>query len=160
MYSTHRAANAVGAFVGPLVAGLLAYPVRVAVAVRGVRRADARVRASRPPAPRTGARALGAAAEGRHADVVMTEETAAVVRRELAHGAAVPTPAAAVGVAPVPRRRLVGFVALGALLYEQEFDLDERARGRRAAIAEPFQLVGLVVGAGSRRAGTPPTSPA
>ncbi|MBI5090413.1 MAG: ATP-binding cassette domain-containing protein, partial [Actinobacteria bacterium] len=40
-----------------------------------------------------------------------------------------------------------GFVSLASLLYEQEFGLDERARGVASAIAEPFQLVGLVVGA-------------
>ena len=39
---------------------------------------------------------------------------------------------------------LIGFVALASLLYEQEFGLDERARGIASAIAEPFQLVGLV----------------
>jgi hypothetical protein len=42
---------------------------------------------------------------------------------------------------------LIGFVALAALLYEQKFGLDERPRGVAAAIAEPFALVGLVVGA-------------
>ena len=31
-------------------------------------------------------------------------------------------------------------------MYEQEFGLDERARGVASAIAEPFQLVGLVLG--------------
>jgi branched-chain amino acid transport system ATP-binding protein len=41
----------------------------------------------------------------------------------------------------------IGFVTLASLLYEQEFGLDERARGIAAAISEPFQLVGLVVGA-------------
>jgi hypothetical protein len=42
---------------------------------------------------------------------------------------------------------LIGFVTLASLLYEQEFGMDERARGVAAAVAEPFQLVGLVVGA-------------
>jgi ABC-type branched-subunit amino acid transport system ATPase component len=42
---------------------------------------------------------------------------------------------------------LIGFVTLASLLYDQEFGLDERARGVAAAIAEPFQLVGLVLGA-------------
>ena len=42
---------------------------------------------------------------------------------------------------------LIGFVTLAALLYEQKFDLDERARGVAAAVAEPFALVGLVIGA-------------
>jgi ABC-type multidrug transport system fused ATPase/permease subunit len=42
---------------------------------------------------------------------------------------------------------LIGFVSLASLLYEQEFGLDERARGVAAAISEPFAIVGLVVGA-------------
>jgi branched-chain amino acid transport system ATP-binding protein len=42
---------------------------------------------------------------------------------------------------------LIGFVTLASLLYEQKFDLDERARGVAAAVAEPFALVGLVIGA-------------
>ena len=41
---------------------------------------------------------------------------------------------------------LIGFVTLASLLYEQEFGLDDRARGIASAIAEPFQLVGLVLG--------------
>ena len=41
---------------------------------------------------------------------------------------------------------LIGFVVLASLMYEDQFNLDERARGVAAAIAEPFQLVGLVVG--------------
>ena len=32
-------------------------------------------------------------------------------------------------------------------MYEEEFDLDERARGFAAAAVEPVQLVGLIVGA-------------
>ncbi|HEU4841631.1 MAG TPA: ATP-binding cassette domain-containing protein [Ilumatobacteraceae bacterium] len=51
---------------------------------------------------------------------------------------------------------LVGFVVLGSLLYEQEFGLGDRGRGVAAAIAEPFQLVGLIYGAriATRRFGT------
>ena len=48
---------------------------------------------------------------------------------------------------------LIGFVTLASLLYEQKFDLDERARGVAAAVSEPFQLVGLV----DRRAHRDPT---
>ena len=42
---------------------------------------------------------------------------------------------------------LIGFGALASLLYDQKFGLDERGRGVAAAIAEPFAVVGLVVGA-------------
>ena len=88
--------------VGGRPAGL---PVRVAAAVHRVRRADAGPRGLRPPAPRTGARALGAGGDGRRRRRRDDRGDAAVVRRELAHRAADPDPAAAVGVAPLPRRQ-------------------------------------------------------
>ncbi len=105
VYSTHRAANAVGAFVGPLVAGLLAYqfgwrlPFVVFVFPTLVF-AFLALRLREPVRGRWEREAMGATA-----DVVMTEETAAVVRRELAHRAADPDAAAGVGVTPVPRRQ-------------------------------------------------------
>ena len=105
VYSTHRAANAVGAFVGPLVAGLLAFRFgwRLPFIVFVVPTLDLRL--LRPPAPRTGARALGAGGDGRRRRRRDDRGDAAVVRRELAHRAADPDPAAAVGVAPLPRRQ-------------------------------------------------------
>ena len=42
---------------------------------------------------------------------------------------------------------LVGFSVLASLLYEQVYDLDERARGIIAACVEPAQLLGLIIGA-------------
>ena len=53
---------------------------------------------------------------------------------------------------------LIGFVSLAVLLYEEVFDLDERARGFVAAAVEPVQLVGLIVGAriATRAAGRGP----
>ncbi|HEV3367121.1 MAG TPA: MFS transporter [Acidimicrobiales bacterium] len=47
---------------------------------------------------------------------------------------------------------LVGFAALASILYQQKFGLDVVERGWVAAIAEPAQLIGLAVGArvGSR----------
>jgi ABC-type branched-subunit amino acid transport system ATPase component len=42
---------------------------------------------------------------------------------------------------------LIGFVSLAALFYEQEFGLNEVARGSVAACVEPLQLVGLIIGA-------------
>ncbi len=42
---------------------------------------------------------------------------------------------------------LIGFVSLASLLYQQQFGLDERARGFVAAAVEPAQLLGLIVGA-------------
>ncbi|MBA2625311.1 MAG: ATP-binding cassette domain-containing protein, partial [Acidimicrobiia bacterium] len=42
---------------------------------------------------------------------------------------------------------LVGYVSLAGLMYDEVFGLDERARGFVAASVEPFQLLGLVLGA-------------
>ena len=47
---------------------------------------------------------------------------------------------------PVPRDGLGRVHALGSLVYEQEFGLGERGRGVAFAIAEPFGIVGLVIG--------------
>ena len=42
---------------------------------------------------------------------------------------------------------LIGFVTLASLFYEEEFGLNEVARGSVAAAVEPLQLVGLIIGA-------------
>ena len=42
---------------------------------------------------------------------------------------------------------LIGFVSLASLVYEEVFGLDELQRGYLAASIEPFQLLGLAVGA-------------
>ena len=41
---------------------------------------------------------------------------------------------------------LIGFSSLASLLYDQVFNLDERARGFAIAATEPAQLVGLLIG--------------
>jgi ABC-type branched-subunit amino acid transport system ATPase component/MFS family permease len=53
---------------------------------------------------------------------------------------------------------LIGFASLASLLYQQKFGLDVVQRGWVAAAAEPAQIVGLVVGArvGSRWIATDP----
>ena len=42
---------------------------------------------------------------------------------------------------------IVGFISLAGLLYEEVFDLDELQRGYLAAFVEPFQFIGLALGA-------------
>ena len=42
---------------------------------------------------------------------------------------------------------LIGFASLASLVYDEVFDLTVRQRGLAAAAAEPWALVGLVVGA-------------
>jgi branched-chain amino acid transport system ATP-binding protein len=147
VYSTHRAANAVGAFVGPLVAGLLAFrfgwrlPFVVFVAPTLVF-AYLALRLREPVRGRWEREAMGASA-----DVVLTEETPPSFAESWRTVQRIPTLRRVWASLPFLAVSLVGFTALAALLYEQVFGLDERARGIAFAIAEPFQLVGLVVGA-------------
>jgi ABC-type branched-subunit amino acid transport system ATPase component/predicted MFS family arabinose efflux permease len=147
VFSFHRAANVLGQFLGPLIAGGLAYfftwrtpffvfaiPTLLLVLV-GLRMRD----------PIRGAqerRASGASEE-----VIETEE---------------PTPSFAEAwrllwkidvlrriwyAVPFLAVSIIGFVSLGGLLYEDVYGLDELQRGYLAAVVEPFQLLGLAVGA-------------
>ena len=161
VYSTHRAANAVGAFVGPLVAGLLAFrfgwrlPFIVFVAPTLVF-AFLALRLREPVRGHWERAAMGA--DRRRRD---DRGDAAVVRRELAHRAADPDPAAAVGVAPLPRRqpgrvRRPRRVAVRAGVRSRR--AGARHRGRRSPNRSSWSVSSSVPG--SRRGDTPPTSPA
>ena len=147
VYSTHRAANAVGGFVGPLMAGLLAYafgwrvPFLVFV-IPTIVIAVLALRLHEPVRGRWERKATGA-----HADVVETEELAPSFAESWRIAHKVPTLRRIWWSLPFVAVALIGFVVLGSLFYDEEFGLDERARGVAAAIAEPFQLVGLVYGA-------------
>ncbi|MCB0966459.1 MAG: MFS transporter [Ilumatobacter sp.] len=147
VYSFHRAANAVGAFVGPLSAGLLAYyfdwrlpflifviPTAIfALLATGMRE---------PIRGRWERKAAGASQE-----VIDTEEESPSFAESWRTAHKVRSLQRIWWSLPFLATSLIGFVALAALLYEQEFGLDERERGIAAAIAEPFALVGLVLGA-------------
>jgi branched-chain amino acid transport system ATP-binding protein len=147
VFSTHRAANAVGAFVGPLSAGMLAYAfgwrapflifviptVIFALLALGLRE---------PVRGRWERQATGAAQE-----VVDTEEEAPSFAESWRTVHKVRSLQRIWWSLPFLATALIGFVTLASLLYEQEFGLDERARGVAAAIAEPVQLAGLILGA-------------
>jgi ABC-type branched-subunit amino acid transport system ATPase component/MFS family permease len=147
VYSTHRAANAVGAFVGPLVAGLLAHAFdwRVPFLVFVAPTLVFVVMAFRLPEPVRGSwerRAMGSSDE-----VVATEETAPSFAESWRTVHKIESLRRLWWSLPFLATSLIGFVTLASLMYEQEFGLDERGRGIAAAVAEPFQLLGLVVGA-------------
>jgi branched-chain amino acid transport system ATP-binding protein len=147
VYSFHRAANAVGAFVGPLSAGLLAYyfdwrvpflvfvipTVIFAVLAMGLRD---------PVRGRWERHATGASQE-----IIDTEEESPSFAESWRTAHKVRSLQRIWWSLPFLATSLIGFVTLAALLYEQKFGLDERARGVAAAVAEPFALVGLVIGA-------------
>ena len=146
VYSAHRAANAVGAFVGPLSAGLLAYSFgwRVPFVVFVIPTIIFAVMALRMNEPTRGnweRRAMGASDEA-----INTEEVAPSFAESWRTVHKVESLRRLWWSLPFLATSLIGFVTLASLLYEQEFNLDERGRGVAAAIAEPFQLVGLIVG--------------
>lgn len=147
VFSTHRAANAVGAFVGPLSAGMLAYafgwraPFLIFV-IPTVIFALLALGLHEPVRGRWERQASGAAPE-----VVDTEEEAPSFAESWRTVHKVRSLQRIWWSLPFLATALIGFVTLASLLYEQEFGLDERARGVAAAIAEPVQLAGLILGA-------------
>lgn len=147
VYSVHRAANAVGSFVGPLSAGLLAFyfgwrtPFLVFM-VPTVIFALLALKMREPVRGRWERLAAGSSAE-----VSETEESPPSFSESWRTVHKVRSLKRIWYSLPFLATGLIGFVTLASLLYEQEFGLDERARGVAAAIAEPFQLVGLIVGA-------------
>ncbi len=146
VFSTHRAANALGSFIGPLSAGLLAYnfgwraPFFVFV-IPTIIFAFMALRLREPVRGRWERQAMGASD-----DVINTEETTPSFAESWRTVQKVESLRRMWWSLPFLATALIGFVVLASLMYEQEFNLDERARGVAAAIAEPFQLVGLVVG--------------
>ena len=147
VYSFHRAANAVGAFVGPLTAGMLAFyfswrvPFLVFVIPTAIFAFWA-MGLRDPTRGRWEREATGAAQ-----DVIDTEEEAPSFAESWRTAHKVRSLQRIWWSLPFLATSLIGFVTLAALLYEEKFGLDERARGIAAAVAEPFQLVGLIVGA-------------
>ncbi|MFZ9082698.1 MAG: MFS transporter [Ilumatobacteraceae bacterium] len=147
VFSVHRAANAVGAFLGPLSAGLLAFCFGwrtpfVVFMVPTVIFAVLAMKLHEPIRGRWERQATGASDE-----VALTEEVAPSFSESWRTVHKVQSLRRIWYSLPFLATGLIGFVTLASLLYDQEFGLDERARGVAAAIAEPFQLVGLVLGA-------------
>ncbi|MDY7099743.1 MAG: MFS transporter, partial [Actinomycetota bacterium] len=147
VFSAHRAANAVGAFVGPLSAGLLAsaFGWRAPFFVFVVPTLVFVVLAWRLKPPVRGAherRAMGASEEA-----VATEEDSPSFAEGWRLVWKIETLRRIWYSLPFLASSLIGFVSLASLLYEEVFGLDERARGFAAAAAEPVQLAGLIIGA-------------
>jgi branched-chain amino acid transport system ATP-binding protein len=146
VYSFHRAANAVGAFLGPLSAGLLAYAFgwRVPFIVFVVPTLVFAALAFRMREPVRGGwerKAMGMSDE-----IIATEETRPSFAESWRTVHKVESLKRLWWSLPFLATSLIGFTTLASLMYEEEFGLDERGRGIAAAIAEPFALVGLIVG--------------
>jgi MFS family permease len=146
VFGTHRAANSVGQFVGPLLAGGLALWLgwRAPFVLFAVPTAVFVMLARRLPEPARGAHERRAAGAGEAA--CLTEEEPPRffegwrmlwrVRSLRRIWYSLPFAAAVI----------VGFGSLFAIFYEQEFGLNSAQRGLAAAIAEPAQILGLVAG--------------
>ena len=146
VFSTHRAANAAGAFVGPLSAGLLAYAFGwrvpfIVFVVPTVLFALLALKLHEPVRGKWEREAMGASEE-----VANTEETVPSFAESWRTVQKIHTLQRLWWSLPFLATALIGFVVLASLMYEQQFNLDERGRGIAAAVSEPFQLVGLVVG--------------
>ena len=146
VFSTHRAANAVGAFIGPIVAGALAYAFswRVPFIVfmfPTIIFALLALKLREPVRGKFEREAMGVSDE-----VVATEETTPSFAESWRTVQKIPSLQRLWWSLPFLATALIGFVTLASLLYEQQFGLNERQRGVAAAVAEPFQLVGLIVG--------------
>lgn len=147
VFSFHRSANAVGAFVGPLSAGFLAHYFgwRTPFLIFTIPTVILAILAIKLREPIRGfweRKAMGVSDE-----IANTEEEAPSFSESWRTVQKVQSLKRIWYSLPFLATGLIGFGTLASLLYDQEFGLDERARGIAAAIAEPFQLVGLIVGA-------------
>jgi ABC-type branched-subunit amino acid transport system ATPase component/predicted MFS family arabinose efflux permease len=147
VFSTHRAANAVGACLGPLLGGVLAsaFGWRAPFLVFAVPTMVFVVMAFWLKEPVRGGherRAMGA-----DESVVATEEVPPSFGEGWRMVWKIETLRRIWYSLPFLAASLIGFVSIAALAYEELFGLDEVERGIVAAAAEPAQLIGLIVGA-------------
>ena len=146
VFSAHRAANAVGACLGPLTAGLLAHEFgwRAPFLVFTVPTVVFVVLAFWLKEPVRGGHER--AAMGASAEVIATEEVPPSFGEGWRMVWKIETLRRIWYSLPFLGASLIGFVSLAALMYEEQFDLGERARGFVAAGVEPAQLAGVIIG--------------
>ncbi|MBV6507580.1 MAG: Vitamin B12 import ATP-binding protein BtuD [Acidimicrobiales bacterium] len=148
VYSFHRAANALGQFVGPITAGAIVRATgdwRLPFFIFVIPTAVFVVMAFRLREPIRGAQER--AAEGASEEAIETEEPAPSFAEAWRIVWKVDVLRRIWSALPFLAASLIGFVSLAALLYEEIFSLDEFQRGILAAVVEPIALVGLIVGA-------------
>jgi len=146
VYGTHRAANSVGQFVGPILAGALAlwFGWRAPFVLFVVPTAVFVMLAYRLHEPARGGHERRAAGAAEAACATEEEPPGFLegcrmlwrVRSLRRIWYSLPFAAAVI----------VGFGSLFAIFYEQEFGLNSAQRGFAAAVTEPAQILGLVIG--------------
>ncbi len=147
VFGVHSAANSVGQIFGPLLAGGLAYfftfraPFIVFAIPSVILAFVALVKLREPIRGRFERTAMGATGE-----VADTEEVAPSLAESWRICNQVKTLRRIWLSLPFVAAALVGLTSLTSIFYEEVFGLDELQRGVIAAVAEPFQLVGILVG--------------
>jgi branched-chain amino acid transport system ATP-binding protein len=146
VFGTHRAANSVGQFVGPLVAGGLALWLgwRAPFVLFAVPTAVFVMLARRLPEPARGAHERRAAGAGEAA--CLTEEEPPRFGEGCRMLWRIRSLRRIWYALPFAAAVIVGFGSLFSIFYEQEFGLNSAQRGFAAAITEPAQILGLVAG--------------
>jgi ABC-type branched-subunit amino acid transport system ATPase component/MFS family permease len=147
VFSVYRFANALGAFFGPLMAGLLAAWIgwRVPFLVLAVPTVILVLCGLRLVEPVRGVQereAMGMAGEA-----LLTEEPPPSFAESWRMVWKVDSLRRVFYALPFLAASIIGFASLAALLYQDAFGLDTVHRAYIAAITEPVQVVGLVIGA-------------
>lgn len=147
VFAFHRAANAVGQFMGPLLAGFIAFYFswRTPFIVFGPVIAVVAFLALLIPEPVRGRWEREAA--GASAEAIDIEEPPPSMAEAWRMCWKVDSLRRIYRTLPFLAPAIVGFVSFASFLYADEFGLDERSRGVAASLAEPAQILGLVIGA-------------
>ena len=147
VFSFHRAANVLGQFIGPILAGVLAaaFTWRTPFYVFAIPTLILVVLGTRMKEPIRGAqerRASGASEE-----VIETEEAAPSFAEAWRLLWKIEVLRRIWYAVPFLSVAIIGFVSLASLMYEEVYNVDTLQRGYLAACVEPFQFLGLAVGA-------------
>ena len=147
VFSLYRVANALGAFVGPLMAGLLAAWIgwRAPFIVLAVPTVILVVLGLRLTEPVRGVQEREAM--GMEGEALRTEEPPPSFAESWRMVWKVASLRRVFYSLPFLAASIIGFASLAALLYQHAFGLSTVHRAYIAAFTEPVQLVGLVVGA-------------
>ncbi len=147
VFSVYRFANALGAFFGPLMAGLLAAWVgwRLPFLVLAVPMVILVLLGLRLVEPVRGVQEREAM--GMEGEALLTEEPPPSFAESWRMVWKVDSLRRVFYALPFLAASIIGFASLAALLYQDAFGLDTVHRAYIAAITEPVQVVGLVIGA-------------